>query len=311
MPNDVAHRHAEFGANLLAFFLSLLVIESAAVHRDADHLRRAHQVGHHLVNFHQLRQRRQRNVFHAVGRRASRLVAHHHAVRSTAVKQPQRDGRVLRMGEAPLPFDEEHVVMLVGEDLLLDGAIDEVGHDAVDRHAVAFDHDAGLAAGDELGVVAAGLHRVREFDRRQHLADAAVLPDGVDAQALFANVEAVGDVVLVVLADVADRRAAFGGGRHEGGIARNEFVQSRDDVHPLVEGVEDNRLPRRRNAAARGSDADHQRVGALAVGELRDDGRVAADAEQFVGRPCRLACRRSGRRPLRDDNAERWRPFCR
>ena len=108
------------------------------------------------------------------------------------------------MDEAALAFDEQDVVVLVLQDQFLGGAADEVGDDAVDRQAVPFDHDAGLAGGDELGVVAAFLQAVGDLDRDDHLADRAIVADGVDAEAIGPQALAAGDRLFGVLAHVVD-----------------------------------------------------------------------------------------------------------
>ena len=53
------------------------------------------------------------------------------------------------MDETPLPFDQHNVVMLVLQNQLLGSAAHKIGDDAIQRQAVAFDHDAGLARSDE------------------------------------------------------------------------------------------------------------------------------------------------------------------
>ena len=70
------------------------------------------------------------------------------------MKQPKRHGRISRVRKRPLALDEQKIVMLIGQDKLLHGAIHKIAHDAIDRAAIAFDHNARLARGDELRIVA-------------------------------------------------------------------------------------------------------------------------------------------------------------
>jgi hypothetical protein len=71
--------------------------------------------------------------------------------------------RIARMREAPLPFDEQNLVMLIGEHQLLDCAIEKVGDDAIDRTAVTFDENPRLAGCDEFGIVSPSLQRSGDF----------------------------------------------------------------------------------------------------------------------------------------------------
>ena len=77
------------------------------------------------------------------------------------------------------------------------------------RQAVPFDHDARLAGGDEFGVVAALLQAVGDFDRDDHLADRAIVPDRVHAQAIGSQALAASDRLFGVFANVVNRDAAL------------------------------------------------------------------------------------------------------
>ena len=85
------------------------------------------------------------------------------------------------MIETALAFDQNDVVMLIFEYESFGRAVDEVGHHTVDRAALAFDHDPGLARGDELRIVSRLGQRSLNFNRRDHLAHATIDADRVDA----------------------------------------------------------------------------------------------------------------------------------
>ena len=136
--------------------------------------------------------------------------------------------RIGRMDEAALAFDNEDFVVLVLQNHFLGGAADEIGDDAVDGEAVAFDHDAGLAGGDELGVVAAFFQAVGHFDRDDHLADAAIVADGVNPQAIGTQAFAAGNRLFRVLANVCQLDAASWRPRGKLGVVGEKIVQAGD-----------------------------------------------------------------------------------
>src|SRR5262249_6268142 len=158
---------------------------------------------------------------------------------------------------AALAFDDDNFVVLILQDQLLRSAADEIGDDAVDRQSVAFDHDAGLAGGDELGVVAAFFQAVGDFDGDNHLADRAVVADGVHAEAVRPQALAAGDRLFAIPAYVLQRDAAGLGGFGEFGVVVQKIVQAADHVHLATgDGVENDRPPRRRNLPARRRNAE-------------------------------------------------------
>ena len=67
------------------------------------------------------------------------------------------------MNECALAFNNQNVVVLMGEYLTLDGPADEIGDDAIDGASVPFNHDAGLAGGDELRIVTGTFERPRSL----------------------------------------------------------------------------------------------------------------------------------------------------
>ena len=68
-----------------------------------------------------------------------------------------------------------------------------------------------------------------DLDAGHHLAATAIVGDGVDAQAAFADAHAIGHVVLVVVADVDQLHAVLGGRPAELGIVAEKLVQAGDD----------------------------------------------------------------------------------
>ncbi len=81
------------------------------------------------------------------------------------------------MKETPLPFHDDHLVVLIGQDELLGRAGDEIGDDAIDRAAAAGHQDAGLARGHEGGVDARLLQAPGDLHGGDHLAAAAIVGD--------------------------------------------------------------------------------------------------------------------------------------
>ena len=71
----------------------------------------------------------------------------------TTVKQTKRNSRVAWMSKTSLAFHQQDVVMLMRENLFLDGAADKVRHDTIDWATVALDDDAGLTSSNELRAV--------------------------------------------------------------------------------------------------------------------------------------------------------------
>ena len=94
-----------------------------------------------------------------VVRREADLVDENHGVRRRAVDQAEGHRAVRGVVERTLALDEDpvpHRLALLHEPL--DGPVEEVADDTVDRDAPAVDHHAGLAARHEDGPVA-GLER--------------------------------------------------------------------------------------------------------------------------------------------------------
>ena len=136
------------------------------------------------------------------------------------------------MKETPLPFHDDHLVMLIGEDELLDGAGDEVRDDAVDRTAAAGHEDAGLAGGHEGRIDARALQALRDFHGGDHLAAGAIVADRLQAEAPGAEAAALGDVPFVIAAEIDQRRAVALGRLGEFGVVGQELVQAGNDGHP-------------------------------------------------------------------------------
>lgn len=97
------------------------------------------------------------------------------------------------MGDAPLPLDQENVVILVLEDEVFYGAIQEVGHYAIRRNSGAADHNSRLSCRQELGVVPTLLEISLDFQRGHHLSNAAVVADGVNAKTARPKLLGFGD----------------------------------------------------------------------------------------------------------------------
>ena len=132
-----------------------LVREQRRVQRDGDDPRRRDEAGDLLVEPDE-RRAAARSGTTGLGRWSkscsveARLVDHDHGLGRRAVDQPQRHRRIGRVVERALALDEDPVAALLALlDQPLDGALDEVADDPVDRHAPALDHHPGLAGRDE------------------------------------------------------------------------------------------------------------------------------------------------------------------
>ena len=165
------------------------------------------------------------------------------------------------MRDAALALNDEHLVVLVRDDLFFHRAADEVGHHGVDRAAVPLDHHAGLAGGNELGIDAPLGQAARHLDGHPHFPDAAVVSDGVDAKAVGGDIPPLGHVAFTVAAQVAEGRAAGRGGGGEFGVVIQKLVQPRHHVHPALDRAQHERPHRRGQRAAGRRDADEQLVG--------------------------------------------------
>src|SRR3989304_6017953 len=150
--------------------------------------------------------------------------------------------------------------MLVGENLLLDRAVEKVADHAIDRAAVSLDEDAGLAGGDEFAVVPALRESPRDLNRDDHLAAATVLAHGVNPQAARAEALELRHVPLVVLADVDQLYAMLRGRGGKLRIVAQELVQPGDHVAAAGHRLEQNRPPGRRNLPAPRCGANQGRV---------------------------------------------------
>lgn len=280
--DDVAGGEAEFGFDAFALLLGGGGADAATVDADADHFAGLVDVRHHFEHAFDVGERWNLHAFDAGDGFAANFVAENEGLGGAAVKEAERDARIRWMDETALAFDDEDFMVLVGENHFLGGTADEIGDDAVDGEAVPFDHDAGLARGDELGVVAAFFQAVGDFDRDNHLADAAIVADGVNAEAIGTEAFAAGDRFFGVLADVCQGDARFFGGFGEFGVVVEEIVKAADDVHlPTADGVENDGSPGSRNLSAGRGDAEEERVGLRSIVELADDGSLA-DAEEVA-----------------------------
>ena len=88
------------------------------------------------------------------------------------------------MYQASLSFDQHDFRDADSQNQLFSRAADEVRHDAIERQPVPFDHDSGLPRGDEFRVVAAFFQAIGDLDRDDHLADRAIVADGVNAETI-------------------------------------------------------------------------------------------------------------------------------
>ena len=167
------------------------------------------------------------------------------------------------MEQAPLPFDHDHLVVLVGQHELLGGAVEEVGDHPVHGTAVALDHDARLPGGHELGVHAPPLQPLGHLDGGDHLAATAIVGDRLDPQAPLADALAVGHVVLVAFAHVDQLDAVLPrppATKLRIVVRESRAARRRRSASP-GDRLQDDRPPGLGDLAAGRGDADQQRVG--------------------------------------------------
>ena len=211
-------------------------------------------------------------------------------MRHRSVEQTQGYARVAGMKETPLPFHDDHLVMLVGQDEFFGRAGDEIGDDAIDGAAAAGHENAGLARGHEGGIDARLLQAPGDFHGGDHFAAAAIVGDRVNAEALGANAAAMGNIVFVVAAKIDQRRAVASRRLGEFGIVGQELVQAGNHGHAAAEGLQHDRPPVGGNLASRRRDAQQQRVGRRGIGQRGHDGNRPSHAQQLAaGLPCPAA----------------------
>src|SRR4029079_16267813 len=103
------------------------------------------------------------------------LMAQNQSVRTGAVQETERYRGVARVIDRDLPFHQHPTGSLSAlEHQTLCRAGNEVGDHRVDRNAPAFDHDPGLAGGDEAGAEPSGIQLFRELQLRRHLSDITI-----------------------------------------------------------------------------------------------------------------------------------------
>ena len=123
------------------------------------------------------------------------------------MQQPHRHTGVTRVGQAPLPLDHNRIVSLGRQHQSLGRARDEVGHHRVHRAAVSLNQHPGLPRGHELGFATAPDHAARQLHADHHLAHATVVAHGVQPQAVRVERVEPRHVVLVIFAEIHQRRA--------------------------------------------------------------------------------------------------------
>ncbi len=196
-------------------------------------------------------------------------VDEHHRVWRGAVDQPQRDGRVGRVVERPLPLDEDPVATsLALLDERLRCALEEVRDHAVDGDAPALDHHAGLAGRHERRPQAGLGRRAPELERHGHLSDRAVRPNGQDHARSRPVPSPDGRLhPLGRPAVVDDPDARVPRGSRQLGVVAQERVEAAVDVEAAADRRQDRRPPRCGQPAAGRGDSDQQRGRGLGQGE--------------------------------------------
>ncbi len=82
-------------------------------------------------------------------------------------------------------FNHEDFVVLMFQDHAFGCATDEIRLDAIEGNPISFNANASLACGNEFGVMSPLVQGAAQFNRGHHLANAAIVTDGVDAEALL------------------------------------------------------------------------------------------------------------------------------
>ena len=132
-----------------------------------------------------------------------------------------------------------------------------------------------MARRDESDALAAVAGRPHEFERRGHLADRTVRPDGEDDFRVHLVRHPLADGEVVVgLSHVPNITAVFLGETDELLVVFEKVVESGNHVTAAFERVSDVRSPRLVEPPADGCDADDERVHVRNVVHFRDYQRV-------------------------------------
>ena len=226
------------------------------------------------------------------------------------MQQPQRDGRVAGMRDAPLPFDEQDLVVLVGENLFFDGPAEEIRDHAVDRAAVPFDHDAGLAGGDEFRFTPSALRALDNSSATSILPTLQSWPTVWTRRHSSRHVEPRCHVVLVILANIESWHPWAAAAAENSASSAEKFVQARDDVHAATDGSQNDLPPSGGNTAPGRGDAQRQGVGRRSLGEAGDDRGCYPRRRVIAGGLAGLGRVQAGRPPIPGDSGpRRWRSW--
>jgi len=223
---DVGDGQTEFFLDAIPFGVCFGLGEVPAIHGDSKESAGMHDVGHGFVEMSDSFEGRDWALFHVRDGVPAHFVAEDEAMRDTAVEEAERDGGVTGMDEAALSLDEHDVVVLVLQDQSLGCSADEVGDDGVDGATVAGDHDAGLAGGDEGGIVSGVAESVCQLHTDEHLADVAVVADRVDSEAVRVDVFSMGDIPFLVASYIMELGAMHLGGLGDLRVVGEELVQT-------------------------------------------------------------------------------------
>ena len=221
--------------------------------------------------------------------RSADFVAEDHGLRTAAMEESQGYGRITRMGQAPLPFDHEQLMVLVVRHLLFDRAADKIAHHAVDRTTAAGDQNARLPGGDKLGVAALLFQaRLLSSMAREHFPDAAIVAHGMNSQALSPQWPALGNLAFIVFAYVHQGCPMPGSRGGELWVVGKKFVQARVDGHFSSDRFQHHRPPGLRDAPPDGAIPIIRPLASGAAASSPTTGTPSTHTEQPLGRLAHL-----------------------
>lgn len=280
MSKNIARRQPKFRLDPPPFLLNLRIGKAAPINADADHFTRPLAIRVQFIELFELSQRRKFDVIHPINRVSPHLITKNKRVRNAPMQKAKRDRRIARMRNTPLPFHDDHFMMLICENLFLNRAIDKVHHDGIDRAPIALNHDTGLASGNEFGVAPASFEGKGQFHTDHHFPDIAIVPHRVNTQAFLIQIFPLRYVPFGILANIKNAHAKFPRGFGELRIVAEEVVEAGKNLHPLAHAFQKHGAEIWRKLAPGGRDADGQDIGAFGFFQFGDDGHIA-EAKHF------------------------------
>src|SRR5689334_6553509 len=224
---------------------------------------------------------------------ARELMAQNQSVRAGAVQETERYRGIARVIDRALPFHQHHIgISAALEHQALCRAGNEVGDHRVNRNAPAFDHDSGLAGGDEAGAEPGSIQVFRELELGRHLADVTIGADGEYDVGLYLLCCTGGNwQVAGWLSEIEDLAPAGPGLGGQQGIVTEERVESAPEIAPGVQRFGQPCPPFLRQSASLGSDPHQHCVGPerQSFFDRADHRNAPSESEYLLNRHAGLA----------------------